>query len=50
MEETNCGYTCMAQNPLHLEQFVTSSQIIDDADAGIQLWEVNPESWEAEAD
>uniref|UniRef100_A0A7S3HZI4 Uncharacterized protein n=1 Tax=Favella ehrenbergii TaxID=182087 RepID=A0A7S3HZI4_9SPIT len=50
MEETNCGYTCMAQNPLNLEQFVTSSQIIDEADQGIYLWEVNPDSWAADAD
>lgn len=45
MEENFCGYTCLAQNPLDLEKFVTSSQIIDDADQGINLWEVNPEAW-----
>jgi len=45
MEDNYCGYTCMAQNPLDLEKFVTSSQIIDDADEGIKLWEVNPEAW-----
>ena len=50
MEETFCGYTCMAQDPLNLERFVTSSQIIDDADHGINLWEINPEKWAVEAD
>lgn len=35
MEETMCGYTCLAQNPLQLERFVSSSQIIEDPDQGI---------------
>ena len=45
MEENFCGFTCLAQNPLTLERFVSSSQIIDEADQGIHLWEVNPEAW-----
>jgi len=45
MEDATCGYTCLAQNPLTPEKFVSSSQIIDDADLGINLWEVNPEVW-----
>ena len=45
MEDATCGYTCLAQNPLAPEKFVSSSQIIDDADLGINLWEVNPEVW-----
>ena len=45
MQENFCGYTCMAQDPLQRERFVTSSSIIEDADSGISLWEVNPEVW-----
>ena len=45
MDNVNCGYTCLAQNPLTLEHFVSSSQIIEDAEQGICLWEVNPEVW-----
>lgn len=46
----SCGYTCLAQNPLAPEKFVSSSQIIDDADVGINLWEVNPEVWATQVD
>ena len=45
MEDAACGYTCMAQNPLTPEKFVSSSQIIEDADQGIQLWQIDPEAW-----
>ena len=49
MEDSFCGYTCLAQNPLNLERFVSSSQIIgsENADQGINIWEVNPEAWAA---
>ena len=45
MEETDCGYSCLAQNPVEREKFCSSSQLIDDSDSGIMLWEVNPERW-----
>ena len=33
------------------EKFCSSSQVIEDADNGIMLWDVNPKSWEdGEAD
>ena len=44
-----CGYTCLAQNPLQLERFVSSSSIIDDADTGISLWDIDPEKWATDA-
>ena len=44
-EEVLCGYTCLAQNPLQPEHFASSSQIIEDAQEGIRLWEINPEKW-----
>jgi len=50
MAENFCGYTCLAQNPLNLDTFVSSSSVIDDADAGICLWEVNPEAWATDAE
>lgn len=50
MVEAPCGYTCLAQNPLTPERFVSSSQIIEDADMGIMLWEVNPEAWAKQPD
>ena len=49
-EEVNCGYTCLAQNPITLEKFASSSQIIEEADQGICLWEVNPTAWAEQAD
>ena len=49
-EEVNCGYTCLAQNPITLEKFASSSQIIEDADRGICLWEVNPAAWAEQID
>ena len=42
-DECQCGYTCLAQNPLEKEKFVASSQIIEDPEKGISLWEINPE-------
>ena len=41
-EESESGYTCLAQNPMELEKFCSSSSLIDDADSGIALWEINP--------
>ena len=49
-EEVNCGYTCLAQNPIAREKFASSSQIIEEADQGICLWEVNPTAWAEQAD
>ena len=49
MTEAPCGYTCLAQNPFTPERFVSSSQIIEDPDQGIHLWEVNPEAWASQA-
>ena len=43
-DECQCGYTCLAQNPLSKEKFAASSQVIEDNEKGISLWEVNPES------
>ena len=44
-ENSECGYTCLAQNPLDREFFASSSQVIDDMEQGIALWELNPDSW-----
>jgi hypothetical protein len=30
---------------LELEKFCSSSNLIDDPDQGIALWEINPEKW-----
>ena len=46
MEDSESGYSCLAQNPMDREKFCSSSQVIDDADNGIMLWDVNPKSWE----
>jgi len=46
MEEAECGYSCLAQNPIEREKFCCSSQVIDDPDTGILLWDVNPATWE----
>ena len=45
MNGSECGYTCLAQNPMDNEKFASSSQVIDDSDTGINLWELNTESW-----
>ena len=51
MEETECGYSCLAQNPIDREKFCSSSTLIDDSDNGIMLWDVNPQKWsQGEAD
>lgn len=39
-EDSACGYTCLAQNPLVREHFASSSQIIDDAEQGIAMWDL----------
>lgn len=39
-EDSPCGYTCMAQNPLVREHFASSSQIIEDAEQGIAVWDL----------
>ena len=46
MEDTECGYSSLAQNPIEREKFCSSQQVIDDPDSGILLWDVNPQSWE----
>lgn len=43
-DDCQCGYTCLAQNPLEKERFAASSQIIQDSEKGISLWQVDPES------
>ena len=51
MEETECGYSCLAQHPIEREKFCSSSALIEDADYGIMLWDVDPQKWvEGEAD
>ena len=44
-EESESGYTCLAQNPIELEKFCSSSSLIDDAETGIALWEISPQKW-----
>lgn len=44
-DDCQCGYTCLAQNPLYNDRFAAASQVIEDSEKGISLWEVNPEAW-----
>ena len=48
-DSCQCGYTCLAQNPLVGEKFAASSAVIEEADKGISLWDVNPDSWTADS-
>jgi len=42
--DVNDGYSLLAQNPAVLEQIASASQVVNDPEQGICLWEVNPES------